>query len=223
LAAEEPLRRAIELDATLGEAYAHLAIVTTVRYWFDDDASHLEEALQLARKSITINDRHSQSHVAMGFVRMFLGQHSLAGTHFDRAVTLNPNDIDATGVQALWLTYNGRCAEALGSLDSMFRRDPFPPNWYWAVRGTTLYQLRRYGESIEAYGKMNEPYFWTRVQLMACYAQLGRTDKAAEQLSLVKKSHPDLTIPRMLKLEPYGHDGARNHFVEGMRKGGLPK
>jgi hypothetical protein len=48
-------------------------------------------------------------------------------------------------------------------------------------------------------------------------------DKASEQLSLVMKSHPDLTISRMLKLEPYSHDGARNHFVEGMRKGGLPE
>jgi len=27
----------------------------------------------------------------------------------------------------------------------------------------------------------------------------------------------------MLMLEPYGHDGARDHFVEGMRKGGLPE
>jgi hypothetical protein len=38
----------------------------------------------------------------------------------------------------------------------------------------------------------------------------------------VKKEYPNITISRVQKVEIYENEVARNHFVESLRKAGMP-
>jgi hypothetical protein len=36
-------------------------------------------------------------------------------------------------------------------LDAAMLRDPFPPIWFWRIRGTCLFDLERYEEAVSAF------------------------------------------------------------------------
>jgi TolB-like protein/class 3 adenylate cyclase len=85
-ACEVPLRRAIELDPTLAEAYARLCGPICFKYFEDGNSAHLKEAFELAKKTIAIDDRLCISHSMLGWVYMQLGQFDLADVHYAQAL-----------------------------------------------------------------------------------------------------------------------------------------
>jgi len=136
---------------------------------------------------------------------------------------LNPNNVRAALMRAHWLTYGGRFDEALAALDLSIRHDAVPPVWYWEVRGTTLFHLRRYQEASDAYSRVVEPYFFVRGLRIGALANSGRLDEARREVTALARSYPGTTISRILRCEPYRNQAERNHFADGMRKAGLPE
>jgi adenylate cyclase len=222
LKAEAPLRKAIELDPKMAEAYSKLAHVAMAKYWLGVDDSHLQEAWSLANKALAINDKDSSAHGAMALVSAFMHRLDLAWLHTDRALALNPNNVVAATNRAAFLNMSGRFDEALTTLELVRQRDPFPSGGYWEVLGTTLFQLHRYQEAIDAFSLRVEPQYWERAYLMGAFALSGRLEEARRQLIEVKKEYPNITISRVQKVEIYVNEVARNHFVESLRKAGMP-
>ena len=72
-----------------------------------------------------------------------------------------------------WLRYSGHPEEALASLDDALRRTPFPPHWFWRIRGGIFLELRRYGEAVEAIDNMPQKNHIALLTLAAAHAQLG--------------------------------------------------
>jgi len=224
LKAEAPLRRAIELDPNLAVAYAKLAHVAMAKYWLDpDNDSHVKEAWDFAKQALAIDDKVSSAHVAMALVSAFMHQFDLAWLHSDRALALNPNDVTAANNRAVFQIFTGKCGEALAALDSILQRDPFPTATYWEARGTALFQLRRYQEAIEVFGLIPEPQLWERAYVIAAFALSERLEEARQQFAQLRELHPNISISRILKIEIYQDEAARKHFVDGLRKAGLPE
>jgi tetratricopeptide (TPR) repeat protein len=96
--------------------------------------------------------------------------------------------------RANWLLCTDRLEEALQSLDAALQRDPFPPMWAWEIRGSVLYQLRRYEEAIAAYRKVDASYFWMPAFLAASYAQAGQVENARQALSEFLTMKPGVTV-----------------------------
>jgi len=107
------------------------------------NAETLRDALMLARTAMSLDDSDAWSHRAIGVAYTFTREFDLAGLHLDRAVELNPMDVRITCMRALWLTYTGKAEDSLRSFDADVRRDPFPPKWFWTLRGLALFQCRR--------------------------------------------------------------------------------
>jgi hypothetical protein len=61
-----------------------------------------------------------------------------------------------------------------------------------------------------------------RRMLAASYAHLGKMDEAREQARQVLNLYPDFTISRWRHRPPYRDQAALEHFIEGLRKAGLP-
>lgn len=158
----------------------------------------------------------------MAIVSAFMGRFDLAMLHSEQALALNPNNQTAAENLAAFQTLGGQHDAALRSLDSLLMRDPFPNATYWEIRGITLFQLRRYQEAIDAFGLIPAPQFWERAYVVAALAHSGRPEEACRQAAELMSSHPGLTISRVLKNEIYSDDAARSHFVDGMRKAGMP-
>jgi TolB-like protein/class 3 adenylate cyclase len=224
LPAEEPLRRAIQLDPGIAEAHALLVYVLLHKYWFLDERRHLDEALASAQKATELNSQGSGPRFALGLVNSCLGQYELAGLQFDRAIALNPNNAQARIARAQWLIWGGKGEEALAELDSSVPAVSLAPSFYWEARGEILFQLRRYAEAIEAFSKLDRGhYFWVQAFIMAALAQLGRVQEARNQLAALLGDQPGVTIARVLKVEVYKDTRMREHLVEGLRKAGMPE
>jgi tetratricopeptide (TPR) repeat protein len=159
----------------------------------------------------------------MGYALLWQGRLDLAGTHFDRAISLNPNDVNIACDRANWLLRVDRVDEALRSLDSAFQRDPFPPTWAWEIRGSVLYQLKRYEEAIAAFHKVDADYFWMPAFLAAAYAQAGQMENARRALSEFLKLKPGVTLGNYDKLILCAWGNWHSHVFDGLRKAGLPE
>lgn len=220
-AAAPLLRRAIELDPAYARAYGWLSMQLYVLYSAHGRREDLEDELKVARRAIELDPLDSVGHQAFGLVCSQMRQYDLAGIHFDRAVSLNPNDVYASTLRGLWLAFVGRGEEALRSLDADLRRDPFPPTWYWGCRGVAFLQLRRHAEALEAFQHMDLLHWWIHCYITVCHAHLGRIEFAKREASEVLHLKPDFSIAAFERSEWWRDPADLEHIEDGMRKAGL--
>jgi TolB-like protein/class 3 adenylate cyclase len=221
--AESFYARAIELDPGYVHAHALRAQALVVQYWLDQQPEKLKRAEAGARTALSLDDHDAASHDAMGYVAMHQRKFDLAGIHFDRAVSLNPNDVYIAADRANWLVRVGRLAEALQILEAAMQRDPFSPTWFWEVRFTALFHLNRYDEAIAALRNMSTFHFWHYAFFAAAYAHAGRPDDARRELATFLNARPAAKIALVAAAEPYAEPALLNHLLDGLRKAGLPE
>jgi TolB-like protein len=215
--ADRFLARAIELDPSFVHAYAWRASTLIVRYWDDLNPKILQQAVDCANKALSLDEFDAWCHQAMGFVSLHSGKIELAGMHFERAISLNPNDVNILADYANWLCYAGRFDEAMECLDRAMQRDPFPPAWMWEVRGSVLLLTHCYEEAIIAFQKAPIENFFTHACLAAAYAWAGHTESARFELALARQGREE-TLYAIMAHFP---NPRRDHILEGLRKAGL--
>ena len=216
--ADDFLARAIALDPGYAHAYAWRASTLVVKYWHDEQPEILQQAMACAEKAVSLDESDASCHQAMGFVALHSHKLALAGMHFERAMSFNPNDVNIITDYANWLCYMGQFDESSCYLDLAIQRDPFPPAWNWETRGTVLLQSKRYKEAISAFHKApipSENYF-THALLAATYAWAGQMENARRELALVREAKPDFSAAQFALL-PYEHELHRQHIIDGLR------
>jgi len=159
----------------------------------------------------------------MGFVLTHRGQLDLAGPYYDRAIALNPTDVQIAYLRAWWLARMCRADEALESLDSSKHRDPFPPEWFWECRAIALFVARRYEEVLQSLRQMSRLRVWDHAYIAVCNAYLNRPAEARAAATEVLKLDPRFTVTRYALVEDYIAPGELKHLLDGMRKAGLPE
>jgi TolB-like protein/Tfp pilus assembly protein PilF len=216
--ADDFLARAIDLDPSYAQAHAWRAQTLVAKYWYDGAPQTLEKARVCAETAWSLDNSDAWCHQAMGVVSLHSNKLAVAGIHFERAMSLNPNDVNVMGDYANWLSYMGRFDESLRYLDLAIQRDPFPPSWMWEIRGTVLLLAKRYEEAITAFQKAPIENFFTHALLASAYALAGQKENARHELALARALHPDLRVFAAL---PYADEAHRNHILDGLRMAGL--
>ena len=117
----------------------------------------------------------------------------------------------------------GRSAEALEQLDLAAKLAPHAPPWYWAYRGLALFQLRRYQEALAAFQRTASPLAFDHAFLAACHAMLDQPEEAHHQIALYLAAEPGATIQDWIEYEPYRDQASLWHFVDALRRAGLPE
>ena len=221
LGVEDQLRRAIALDSSLSEAHALLVYILVEKYNRDGIEELLQEALDQAKTAIALNPTGSGPHFAMAHICTQMRNYEVAGRYFDRAIELNPNNLQAKVGRARWLVLCGRCEEALASLDEILKTTPRTFDYLWSHRGKALFQLRRYEEAAKVIDRWIKPDRSIWAHAIAALAHSGRLDEARHQLVAMIKAYPDATIAEMLRQTPYRIDSMNDHLAEGLRMAGL--
>jgi adenylate cyclase len=226
LEARRLYQKAIELDPDYARAYASLAwtyIVEHSERWGSPEEEPLERALEIAREGVRVNRASHSNRLALGQVCLNKGLHAEALEALETAIALNPNDADGYVFQGQALSRVGRSDEAIEMIEKARRLNPAAPRWYAWHLGMAYYLSRRYEEAVVALrrGSPLSPmaYRW----LAATYAQLGREQDAKAAADEYLKRTPDFSLARHLEMVPFQHLGDRDHYVEGLRKAGLPE
>ena len=214
------LQRAIESDPGFARAYAWLSFATLMIYNTNLCPETLREGLMLARTALSLDDSDAWSHLAIGFAYTLSRQFDVAGLHLVRAVELNPMDVRITTMRALWLVYTGRAGDALSTLDAGVRRDPFPPKWFWAIRGVALFQCRQYEEAIQTFSRV-DIRLWHCLYLASAHAHLGQMDQARAFVSQLLGFRADFRLAHVGLVETFKDPADLAPLVEGLRMAGL--
>jgi tetratricopeptide (TPR) repeat protein len=214
---------AIDLDPGYVHAHAWRAIALGVKYLLDERQETIDAAYDSAQRSLALDENDGWAHVAMGYVALRRREFDVAGHHFNRAISLNQNDVYTAALHANWLMHIGRLDEALRSLDSIVKRDPYPPIWFWDVRGYVLFHLKRYDEAIIAFRSVRTPPFWITGMLASAYAQAGQLDEARRELSRYLAVRPGSSLGTVSDKIIYADQRLHDHWLDGLRRAGLPE
>ncbi len=221
--ARELFEHAISLDPRFALAHAYFALALLIEHGFDYAPDSIKDrALDSARTAVRLDPRESRCHQFLGQAYLLRGEYDLALTHFERTSALNPNDANATAHRGYALAIVGRAEEGIGLIRHAMRLNPLHPDWYWDNLAIAQYTARHYEEALDSNRQSGgRESFWCNAQMAACYAQLGRLDEARERAAEVLRLKPNFHF--LSQTLHHKNPADAEHWVEGMRKAGLPE
>jgi adenylate cyclase len=229
-------RRAIEIDPTNAQAHAYYAnacINIALGYWADDIDRYRNEALEFAKRAVTLDDADNSARWILGLVLNARREYDEARFHVERALENNPNDTEARAVYAIYLNSIGEPEAALEQFELIRRLNPFDLSWFPLIRGWVYFTARRYEDAIAALKQLPDPVNEARAVLAASYAHAGRLPEAKAMLEeFLRVAEHDMAIFPGRRLRDweafwrgmawYKRETDHEHLMEGLRKAGLP-
>lgn len=233
LEARELLEKAIALDPEYATAHSWLSEA----YWAEwlggwtviADAS-FEKSTQAAAKAVVLDDTDPQVRIQMGQLCLNRRQYDEARSHFDKALSLNPNEPNGSMMYSYYSTCIGDSERAVAQINEAIRVDPLGHYGYMA--GMAHYTARNYDQAIAAFkivrGEAQSGLAW----LAACHAQSGGLAEAraaaAEFVARATKAMADMSVPPpsswrafFAERHPYKHQDDMDHLLDGLSKAGL--
>ena len=225
--ARQLVEKAVELDPEFARAYAGLTWIHYYNWawgWSDSPAESGEWAFESAQKAVALDPWEAEAHWALGGVYFWIKhQYDRGIAEYERAHELNPNHADILADWGWALAMIGKVEEGIEKMQKAMRLNPYSPDWYLEGLGTGYYHSRRYEEAIAALNRMSRSNPSSGVYLAASYAQLGREAEAQAMTAGILEAAPDFSGAHWAEMQPYKNQADRDHYVEGMRKAGLPE
>jgi TolB-like protein/DNA-binding SARP family transcriptional activator len=219
--------KALEHDPNYPAALAKLAGRKGKESLFQRSTELLDQALCLATRAVALDPYDGLTHAQLAYVHLYglshgCGSHAIAAEEMDIALRLNPNDPDLMVLCALQYTYSGQSGAALRLVERAEQLNPSIPNWYGSNRAFALFELRRYAEAAEALERVTSPAHWDHYYLAACYANMGRSSEAHQQITKTIERFPDLTLSYLAPTTWYADPVDLEHLLDSLGKAGMP-
>jgi adenylate cyclase len=225
-------RRLAQQSAAIDENYARAYTILAVTYatvWIhplDGDFRNptaLDQAHDLARKSVQLDRNLPQAHATLGFVLIFKNQHDASIAAFEKAMALNPNYVDWSFGFPLIL--GGDSKRALDVVRAYMRRDPFCVPTASLVLGFAHYMLEQYSQALPLLRDYVAQVPTDRVSrhlLIATFAQLGQLEEARAEAAELLRLWPGYTIATA-RPSSFKHAKDGKQLRDALRKAGLPE
>lgn len=229
--AHKLLDAAIASSPDLAEAHAARAeclINDVLHIWRDDADAAVEEALDAARLSVSLDSQDAGALAMLGSVLMWSRQFDEAQDYLNRALRLNPNLANAYGVLAAWHGLSGHYEQSCEAADKALQISPLDssrPLWF-AGRGIAAYIHGDYELVIETAQRLlreHPGYASALRQLAAGYAMLGRDAEARATITRLLELMPTTTVSKVRHIVPVRDKEAHERWLEGLRRAGLPE
>ncbi len=224
-------RRVIELDPDFSAAYARLAyciIINMVYFDAEPSTKDLDEALEVAKQAVALDDRDAVAHFALGRVHLARQEYDAALDELETSVSLNPSLAQAHCGLGDALTYSERLEESLQHFDEAIRLSPRDPyRWgFMNYRSMTHLFLGQYEEAAK----------WARKALGVPIAQyVANANLVAALGHLDRPEETRAAVEELLKKKPkYSCSVARKHlfyikseeqikrYLNGLSRAGIP-
>ncbi len=178
--------------------------------------------MEFAQRASELDPSDSLSHWILGIVYLQEKEFDRAMAEYERALALNPNDVDFRMEMAEALVFVGRHEEGLELMKGTMRLNPIYPDWYLWDLGWVYYFMGRYEEALAEMNRMKEVPYKAHRTFAAIYAQLGRIEEAKASAAEYLKHDPDYTMTQD-KNWPYKNSEDLELLLDGYRKAGLPE
>jgi adenylate cyclase len=190
----------------------------------DSPKESLAKALELAQKSVAMDELNPTNYDTLGYVLSMMGEHERALAEFEKASTLCPSCSDPY----MYIGYIQYCMDetdkAIASLQTALRLNPYPPTYYYLHLGNAYRHVGRYEEAIPAYKKaiqISPNFQMAYVGLVTSYSLLGREEEARSAAQEVLRVNPKFAVEVWAKTMPYRNREKLARFADALRKAGL--
>lgn len=222
--------KALALDPTAARAHAikswsylHLAN----NAFSDDIDGDFEAARREALQAVAADDADPWAHATLGWVHQWADRaFDRANRELDRAIALNPGNVQYRSLKAFSMTYSGASEAALEILTDAMRRNPHVPVAHHIFIGRALFNLERFAEAIPHLERVRtaQPTHPNALAIVAaCYAANGQSEEARDTAAEVTAANPRFTLSHARRTLPYERDIERDRFLEMLAKAGLPE
>jgi adenylate cyclase len=186
--------------------------------------SSFEEAINLGRKSLTMDSSLPGPHGLMSQIYLYKRRHDQAIAEAQKAVALAPSLAFAYEWLGSALMFAGRPHEAVRFLEKAIRLNPFPPAYWIRNLGEAHRMTKQYKEAITEFKRAiqaNPRYLECHVSMACTYSLMGRKDDAEAAASEVLEIAPEFSVQEYAKSLPYKERDDLNCVVEALRNAGL--
>jgi adenylate cyclase len=223
--ARQLFQKAIELDPNFASAYVGLARVRTwaVNFGFTEFPNIvLQEALDLTKKAVQLDDSNASARAEMGYIYMRFGEYDIAKGELQKAIDLNPNDWISYRRMGAVLLYSGHPDESLEWFRKRLEFDPYlSPGTYMNI-GIAHYLK---GDDDKAIDWLKEAatkwpnFLGCHLLLASIYGNTNQMEKAEAEKAEILRISPFFKVN--FYGQAYKNPAHRDKIVAGLRKAGL--
>lgn len=189
--------------------------------WSSTPEVSLDTSIQLARRAIQLDQLDARGFAELGYATLYRKLHEEAIACYERALAINPNDADVIVEYGDSLTYAEQPTKAIELIRKAMRLNPYYPDWYLWCLADAYNALGEASKVIATVRQMHDPSEGRRL-LAANYAHLGMLAEARVEAQEVLRLHPGFTVDSWHRRPPYRDRAILEHYIEGLRKAGLP-
>jgi Flp pilus assembly protein TadD len=206
-------------------AYWHIFLVG--QSWSHDPAASMAEAGRLAERAVMLDPQDAKALTIAGHIRAFMHhrlRESLA-LH-ERALTLNPNLAMAWNLSGVAHAYMGELDEAERRVLRYKKLSPLDPHAFFFDTALIMVGLLRHDyEGAVIAGRevseMNPGFSAACKPYLAALGHLGHTQEAEIVKKRLLAIQPDFTITNFVATSPFERAEDLDHYVAGLRLGGI--
>jgi len=199
------------LDLTLGSTKSH--------------QESFEKAMEMAKKTLNINDSNSNAHGLLSFLYTYKGDHEKGIAESERAVALDPNGAMAYHFYAMSLLGAGRAQEAIPMFQKAIRLNPYSQTSYFTFLGTAYSNTGQFEEAVSTFKKalLREPNnLFAHLLLANTYIRMGREKEARIEAAEVLRINPKFSLDNHAKAMTGAADkSVVERYIGRLRKAGL--
>jgi TolB-like protein/Tfp pilus assembly protein PilF len=228
--AQRLLRRAIELDPTLAEAYGFLsyAIVVSMTY-FDNEPSEgtLQEALAVGRKAVELDDQDAMMRFTYGRALLAAKAYGDAIAELEIAIDLNPYLAPVYCGLGDSLAYEGRLEEAIPYFEKAVELSPHDPlRWaFYSYRALAHIFAQQFDQALEWARKATRvphAHYWAFAHRVSALGHLQNQDDLPTAKDELLQRTPDFSCSFARRRLFYVRDSAQiDLYVQGLRLAGI--
>ena len=198
----------------------------------DSKDTSLKLSLELAKKSLAMNDKNPMLHSLLSHIHMIQGDHEKAIQEGEKAVALGPNVCGAYMLFGEVLIYSGHFEEAVKMCEMAMRLHPHPPLYYLGHTLNAYYWVGRYDESLalaeQHIDKSRKAEFtlgvvWGLTGSIMVKIKLGRLSEARQEAEEILKIWPWYNLDYIRSTYFYKDSTHLEHWIDGLRTAGMPE
>jgi len=208
----EYFEQAINLDQDYALAYAGLSDA----YYICADWNYLsplpayQKAIEFAQKAVLLDNNIAEAYATLGIIACnFEFNYDKAESHFQTALTLNPNYATAHQWYAVFLTVMGRFDEASTQINLTLQLDPLSPIKNYCC-GLLYYFAEAYDNAISQYKetlKLDPEFPLVSFQIFLCHFQKGLIVEAISEYQKLMVDDSSLKTYKKNAMEIYNSSG----------------
>ena len=231
----ELLEKAVKIDPGYAFPVGMLAWTHKIDAQFgytDSRDNSLKCSIELAKKSVAMDDKNPMVHSLLSHIHMIQGDHEKAVQEGEKAIALGPNAAEANMLFGEVLIYSGHFEEAVRMCEKALRLHPHAPLFYLGHTLNAYYWVGRYYESLalaeQHIDKSRKAGFtmgvvWGLMGSAIVKIKLDRLGEARQDAAEILKIWPWYNLDYVRSIIFYKDSANLEHWIDGLRMAGIPE